>query len=74
MHFIYETTKGIEKYIERLSHLQEKDGSWRFCAESGPLTDAFMIMTLRSLEIEDEALIHKLSERLLSLQASPGYW
>jgi sporulenol synthase len=33
-----------------------------------------MIMTLRSLEIEDEALIHKLSERLLSLQASSGYW
>jgi sporulenol synthase len=74
MSLLSETTKEIEKYINRLTNLQEADGSWRFCFESGPLTDAFMIITLRSLELEEEALIRKLSERLLSLQTDLGCW
>jgi sporulenol synthase len=74
MDLLLEVKNTIAHYINRLANSQQSDGSWKFCFESGPLTDSFMIMTLRSLEINEETLIRQLSERLLSLQTKDGYW
>lgn len=64
--------------ISRLIHLikenQSVDGAWRYCFESGPMTDAYFIMLLRILEDDHEGLIKKLSERLLSIQQPNGAW
>lgn len=74
MALVHEAGKEIQEYIQRLARSQETDGSWNYCFESGPLTDAFMIMLLRSLDLGNEPLIRELAERLYSLQTATGYW
>ena len=64
----------IKFLIDDLRKSQNDDGSWRYCFESGPMTDAYMIILLRSLNYEDEGLIQKLVQRLLSLQNQNGTW
>jgi sporulenol synthase len=66
--------KQIQKMTDELRQLQKSDGSWRFCFEGGPMTDAFMIILLRSLKYNDEDLIKKLSNRLINLQTDKGTW
>lgn len=68
----------VEAEINRIVHLlqgsQSPDGAWRFCLESGPLTDAYMIILLRSLHIDDEEFIGGLAERIAALQVENGTW
>jgi sporulenol synthase len=65
----------VKKRVEELKKLQQQDGSWKFCFEGGLMSDAFMIITLRSLQIEDEEiLIEKLTNRIIDLQTSKGTW
>lgn len=64
----------IDRLASRLSGLQGRDGAWRFCCENGTVTDAFMIIVLRTLEIPDEAWIRLLHGRLLSAQDADGAW
>ncbi|MGM0922834.1 MAG: squalene--hopene cyclase [Bacillota bacterium] len=64
----------IQKMTDELRQLQKSDGSWRFCFEGGPMTDAFMIILLRSLKYNDEDLIKNLSNRLINLQTDEGTW
>lgn len=65
---------GIKYLVQFLKEEQWKDGSWRFPFETGISTDCYMIILLRSLEINDEKLIHKLAERILSKQEKDGTW
>lgn len=66
-------TIQVEREIQ--SSRQSKDGSWRFCAESSPMTDAYLIILLRALEYEEEeTLISQLVERLLHKQEDNGAW
>ncbi|MFC7062051.1 hypothetical protein [Halobacillus seohaensis] len=51
---------------------QSKDGTWRYCFEGSPMTDAYMIILLRSLVINDEELIWKLVKRIQSKQIENG--
>ncbi|UUZ90538.1 hypothetical protein LJK87_32245 [Paenibacillus sp. P25] len=53
---------------------QLADGSWRLCFEMGTMTDAFMVITLRALEIEDHDYIRRLCERMLRRQSPSGGW
>lgn len=53
---------------------QTADGSWRFCLETSPMTDAHMIILLRTLSIVDEGLIEKLSSQIVSKQHPDGSW
>jgi sporulenol synthase len=71
---IHQVKEAIKHRIEKLRKLQKPNGSWRFCFEGGPLTDAFTIMTLRALEDPDEHVIKKLTERIRGLQHSNGAW
>ena len=65
---------SIDILIEKLRKDQSPDGSWSYPFETGIATDAYMIILLRTLEINDEVLIQELSERLLSKQEENGAW
>ncbi|WP_248929252.1 squalene--hopene cyclase [Paenibacillus hamazuiensis] len=69
-----EVETEISRRIQWLQEEQSPDGSWRFCLESGPLTDAYMIILLRSLQIDDEELIRLLAEHIAKLQEKNGAW
>lgn len=72
---VYDQAKReMDRLTEQLKSLQQADGSWRMCAESGPMTEAYMIVLLRALQRDDEPLIALLSERLLKRQLPSGAW
>lgn len=53
---------------------QSRDGSWRFCLESGPMTDSHMIILLRTLAIDDAELLGSLAKHIASKQQPNGAW
>jgi sporulenol synthase len=64
----------IQILTQKLISNQSEDGSWRFCFESGVMTDAYTIIALRSLQIEDEPWIRALHLRIRGKQESNGAW
>ncbi|MFC7393981.1 prenyltransferase/squalene oxidase repeat-containing protein [Scopulibacillus cellulosilyticus] len=64
----------IHQMINHIKKNQSDDGSWKYCFESGPMTDAYMIIILRVLEYKEEDLIKALVNRLLNTQQSNGAW
>ncbi len=65
---------AIDRLISRLQKEQETDGSWRFCFETGTMTDAYTIILLRSLGIAENELIRRLAERIARRQGVDGGW
>ncbi|WP_289141766.1 squalene--hopene cyclase [uncultured Brevibacillus sp.] len=65
---------AIQRIQSFLLKRQEEDGSWRFCLESSPMTDAHMIILLRTLGIDDEDLIEQLTKHIASKQQDNGAW
>ncbi|MGG4042328.1 hypothetical protein [Bacillus smithii] len=69
---------AVEEEIQRLSNIlikeQNSDGSWSYPFETGISTDCYMIVLLRSLEINDEDFIQALMRRILSKQEKNGAW
>lgn len=68
------TSKGIDWLVELLRSDQSQDGSWNYPFETGLSTDAYMIILLRTLEINDEELIKGLAKRIVSRQEKNGAW
>ncbi|MCM3704732.1 MULTISPECIES: terpene cyclase/mutase family protein [Cytobacillus] len=68
------TAAGMKRLIATLRKKQSPDGSWKYPFETGIVTDAYMIILLRTLEIHDEKLIRGLASRILSLQEDNGSW
>ncbi|WML44763.1 squalene--hopene cyclase [Neobacillus sp. PS3-40] len=68
------TNQGMDLLIERLKKDQSLDGSWNYPFETGLTTDIYMIVLLRTLEINDENLIKGLAERIISKQEKNGAW
>jgi sporulenol synthase len=68
------TSKGINWLVEKLRRDQSPDGSWNYPFETGLSTDAYMIILLRTLEINDEELINSLAQRIISKQEKGGAW
>ncbi|MCC3372381.1 squalene--hopene cyclase [Cohnella sp. REN36] len=68
----------IDEEIQRLTNTliqqQQQDGSWRFCFENGTTIDAYVIILFRTLNIQNEALIRQLHDRILAEQQPEGYW
>jgi sporulenol synthase len=64
----------IQRLAKQLEKGQYPDGTWRYCFESGIMTDAYMIILLRTLKFNDERLIKKLGERILHHQKENGAW
>jgi sporulenol synthase len=69
-----EVNEEIRRMRVRLEQWQQQDGSWRFCFENSLLTDAYMIIVLRTLEVPHEALIKQLHDRIAAEQESNGAW
>ncbi|MCC3357315.1 squalene--hopene cyclase [Bacillus sp. REN16] len=65
---------GLEQLIDTLRKEQSSNGAWKYPFETGISTDCYMIILLRSLEINDEKLIQQLTERVLSRQEENGAW
>ncbi|KGX92982.1 squalene-hopene cyclase [Pontibacillus halophilus JSM 076056 = DSM 19796] len=53
---------------------QRTDGSFSFCFENSPMTDAWMVILLKSLGVKDDSFIASLTDRLLRLQHKEGYF
>ncbi|MED4463071.1 squalene--hopene cyclase [Metabacillus fastidiosus] len=68
----------VEAEINRLVHIliekQDRDGTWSYPFETGIMTDCYMIILLRTLEINDEDLIFSLAERIMNKQSKNGAW
>lgn len=68
----------VRAETDRIIHLLKKDqhddGSWGYPFETGVITDAYMIILLRTLEWNDEELIVALVQRLESQQGKNGAW
>ncbi|WP_042454201.1 squalene--hopene cyclase [Neobacillus dielmonensis] len=60
--------------IGQLRKDQSPDGSWNYPFETGISTDAYMIILLRALEIDDDEFIERLCKRILSKQQKNGAW
>src|ERR1700687_2932468 len=74
MNVLSEADREIQRLTDELTRLQKEDGSWRFCFENGTLTDAYMIIILRILQINDETLIRQLHDRIFAAQQDDGSW
>ena len=64
----------IQDLTSFLVNTQQTDGAWYYCFEAGLLTDAYMIILLRHLGMNDETLIQKLAHRIASKQEPTGAW
>lgn len=66
--------QAIQRLVLDLHQHQASDGSFRFCFENSPITDAGMIILIKSLGQKDERVIPLLVERLKNLQDPSGCW
>jgi sporulenol synthase len=66
--------KEIHRLIDIIRNDQSPDGSWKYPFETGVATDAYMIILLRTLEINDEQLIEELVKRIITKQWKNGAW
>ena len=64
----------MNRLIQQIKESQLSNGAWKYCFETGPMTDAYLLMVLRILEYEDEELIKKLYNRLINTQQANGSW
>lgn len=64
----------INRLVNRLTEEQELDGSWSYPFETGISTDCYMIILLRTLEMDEENLIDALVRRILRKQGKNGAW
>ncbi|TVY04188.1 terpene cyclase/mutase family protein [Cohnella terricola] len=72
---MHEIDEEILRLTTTLIRQQKQDGSWRFCFENGVTIDAYTIILLRVLKIEnEEELIRQLHDRILAAQRPEGYW
>ncbi|MCA1055696.1 squalene--hopene cyclase [Rossellomorea aquimaris] len=66
--------KTVTKMVEELRARQQPDGTWSFCFENSLMTDAFMIILIRSLGLKEDHLVTHLVQRLLNMQTEAGTW
>lgn len=64
----------VSLMVDEILQKQGQDGSWRYCFETGPMTDAYMILLFRTLGIQNENLISGLADRIKTLQQPNGAW
>lgn len=69
-----ELQAAITSLTKFLINQQKPDGTWRFCFENGTIIDAYMIILLRSIHYQDEAIIQRLHHRIIKDQHPNGYW
>lgn len=66
--------KEVERIVRTVEKDQSADGAWRYCLASSITLDAYMIILLRTLKINDEQLIDQLADHIRSKQEENGAW
>ncbi|MBY6035763.1 squalene--hopene cyclase [Fictibacillus nanhaiensis] len=66
--------KEIYKRCNTLLSLQKPDGTWHFCFENSIITDAYMLILLRTIGYQNEKLIKQLADRILYMQSQDSLW
>lgn len=64
----------IDRLIQCLKQDQSADGSWNYPFDTGITADAYMIIILKILDMEDPPLIEALVRRIESRQTENGSW
>lgn len=65
----------LKEMVSNLLSAQSDNGAWNFCFEGSIMTDAYMIILIRTLEMtEEEVLVKSLVERIKSSQSPNGAW
>ncbi|ANC77136.1 hypothetical protein ABE65_010130 [Fictibacillus phosphorivorans] len=64
----------IYKRCNKLLSQQEANGTWCYCFENSLITDAYMLILLRTIDYKNESLIKRIAERILSKQSQDGLW
>ncbi|MFE4893791.1 squalene--hopene cyclase [Peribacillus butanolivorans] len=70
----HQVNAEINRIADRFIRDQSEEGSWQYPFETGISTDCHMIILLRTLEIDDEAFIKELVERIAGKQQEDGSW
>ncbi|MGP4074304.1 hypothetical protein [Halobacillus sp. K22] len=60
--------------MKLLKEQQTMDGSWDYPFETETITDAYMIILLRTLNLHEEELIQRLTKRIISRQERKEAW
>ncbi|WP_028401572.1 squalene--hopene cyclase [Ectobacillus panaciterrae] len=71
---LHKVEAEINQIVNVFFNDQSSDGSWRYPFEIGIASDCYMIILLRTLEINDEELIKALVERIIGKQERNGSW
>lgn len=71
---LYKVEDEINRIVNDFFRDQSPDGSWNYPFETGIVSDCYMIILLRTLEIQDEELIKALAERIIGKQEQNGSW
>lgn len=66
--------RRIQELIGLAKSAQSEDGGFRYCFENSLITDAEMIVLIRTLDLAEEDLLDALVSRVLSQKHSGGYW
>ncbi|WP_044640669.1 terpene cyclase/mutase family protein [Risungbinella massiliensis] len=73
-----DTLEKLEDHIQTLSNellsQQAIDGSWRFCFESGTMTDSYSLLLMKLLKKEHSKLQEEIIYRMIQKQSSDGLW
>ncbi|WP_285768301.1 squalene--hopene cyclase [Peribacillus sp. SI8-4] len=64
----------INRLIQQVKRDQTADGSWNYPFDTGITADAYMIIVLKLLDMEDPPLIEALVKRIESRQTENGSW
>ncbi|MES1040378.1 squalene--hopene cyclase [Peribacillus simplex] len=70
----HRVNEEMNRIVDQFIRDQSDDGSWQYPFETGIGTDCHMIILLRTLEINDEAFIKELVERIAGKQQKDGSW
>ncbi|MFE4809706.1 squalene--hopene cyclase [Peribacillus simplex] len=70
----HRVNEEMNRIVDQFIRDQSDEGSWQYPFETGIGTDCHMIILLRTLEINDEAFIKELVERIAGKQQKDGSW
>ncbi|GIO33368.1 hypothetical protein J2TS6_45090 [Paenibacillus albilobatus] len=73
MNMMRKVEAEISRYLSRIRSGQRHDGAWAYDCETGPMTDA-VILLLSALFPDETKLMRRLAGRLARTQAPGGEW
>ncbi|MEW6183429.1 MAG: prenyltransferase/squalene oxidase repeat-containing protein [Bacillota bacterium] len=64
----------IRTLTDLFVNAQHQDGAWYYCFEASTITDAYAIILMLTLNINESAFIHERVDRILASQEPSGVW